>query len=247
MESLILMWKHPETKKNYVIGSLTKNTHNHYMFVYHSDKVKLATDNGFELLIGFPALGKTYYSDKLFPVFERRIPPKGRKDFKKVIEKYKLNIYPDIIWEFLKITSGKTGTDTFYFVNPITIFNKHMVLDFNIAGWSFSENIDHLLTVIKQDDCAFEIKAEPENEVDPYAVAIYAKTKDQEAKVGYIPNPFNFPIADLLEINAVKCSIELVTFLDFDNNRPVFRITGLLQIDIPKNNILRYSPYIVWK
>lgn len=245
MDSLILMWKHPETKKNYVIGLLSKLS-KRYRFTYLKNEVNTAIQVGFELLIGFPDVEKKYYSKKLFPLFERRIPPRGRKLFQNIIKKYDLDINSDVMWQFLKISQARTGTDTFSLVQPLKIIDKKLNLEFSVAGWSFTPNKILINEMIDTKDFEISLEKEPTNPKDGKAILVNISNLQQQFKLGYIPSPYNGPIFEILDkAPNLHYVSKLVYQLDFDENRPVVFIS----IDLTRHNkILQYlkkSPYVV--
>ena len=62
---LYLIWHDKVSKKQYIVGTLSKN--GKYEFEYNED-VDLAIKNGFTLLTAFPKREK-YESETLFPAF----------------------------------------------------------------------------------------------------------------------------------------------------------------------------------
>lgn len=245
MDNLILMWKHPETKKNYVIGLLSKLA-KRYRFEYVKDEVNKAIRDGFELLIGFPEIDKKYYANKLFPLFERRIPPKSRKVFKDVVEKYNLSFHSDVMWQFLRISQGKTGTDTFSLVEPVKIKDKKLHLEFTVAGWSFLDNRTKACHLLSAPNRKIYLKSEPENPKDNQAVMVYVGYGENREKIGYIPNPYNYPIYKVMtEAPNLVYEARLVRQLDFDEDRPAIYISFPLERHNKLLRDLKKSPYVV--
>lgn len=63
---LYLIWKHPDTRRNYTVGKLTRGPS--YKFEY-CEEYSEAKENGLPLIDAFP--NETQYeSDKLFSVFQ---------------------------------------------------------------------------------------------------------------------------------------------------------------------------------
>ncbi len=63
---LYLIWKDPITRRNFIVGQLSKNCQ--FEFSY-GHEVLDAMEKGFELLISFEDIDKIYKSDTLFPTF----------------------------------------------------------------------------------------------------------------------------------------------------------------------------------
>ena len=245
MDSLILMWKHPETKKNYVVGVLSKLS-KRYRFTYLKNEVNTAIQAGFDLLVGFPDFEKKYYSNKLFPLFERRIPPKSRKLFQDVIKKYEFDINSDVMWQFLKISQGRTGTDTFSLVQPLKIIDKKLNLEFSVAGWSFSGDKVLINEMIDTKNFKISLEKEPNNPKDEKAILVNISNFQQHFKLGYIPTPYNGPIFEILDkVPNLHYLSKLVHQLDFDENRPVVFISFDLTRHTKILQNLKKSPYVV--
>ena len=66
------------------------------------------------------------------------------------------------------------------------------LLDCHIAGFTYYDGLD-VIERLKL-GTAVNLKPEPENPHDPYAVAIYFEGK----KIGYIPQAKNSPVSNLL-------------------------------------------------
>ena len=63
---LYLIWQDSVSRRQFIVGQLSKN--GEYEFRY-SDDISLALNAGFQPLVAFEDISKTYYSDKLFPAF----------------------------------------------------------------------------------------------------------------------------------------------------------------------------------
>lgn len=94
--------------KEIVIGSVLKNE-DKYIFKYNKEGVEKARRIGFEYIVGFKDIEQEYISERLFPVFTSRIPPKNRHDIDKILNKLELSEYNEL--EILKRTKGKCYTD----------------------------------------------------------------------------------------------------------------------------------------
>ena len=84
---LYLIWKHPETRRQYIVGILSKN--GVFEFEYGKD-VEEARKNGFKGIAAFDEFDKKYKSEKLFPVFASRLPDKKRRGISDILKKYNL-------------------------------------------------------------------------------------------------------------------------------------------------------------
>ena len=94
--------------KEILIGDVSKND-NEYIFKYNKEGVEKASQIGFKYIVGFKDIEQEYISEKLFPVFTSRIPPKNRHDIDKILNKLELSEYDEI--DILKRTNAKCYTD----------------------------------------------------------------------------------------------------------------------------------------
>ena len=199
-----LIWKDPKTRRQYIIGQLSKN--GKYEFEYGFE-VEEALKRGFELLISFDDINKKYSSDKLFPPFRSRVPDRRRKGIDSILVKYGLNHYNE--YELLKKSGGRLPIDSMEFIDPIFDNGEDPIERvFYIAGARHyigcdGENCNGSINLKKYD--SLKLNLEPENEHDNYAVKI-CDSKDN--LIGYIPRYYSKQIFDLLSQN-LKYELEV--------------------------------------
>ena len=111
---LYLIWKSGESRKQYIVGQLTKNSR--YEFKY-CEEIKEAMENGFVPLLCFPDLDKVYENERLFPIFSSRLPDKKRKNIQSILEKYGMETYDEYM--LLKRSGARLPIDNFEFIDPI--------------------------------------------------------------------------------------------------------------------------------
>lgn len=117
---LYLIWKDPITRRNYIVGQLTKN--GQYEFSY-GHEVKDAMEKGFKLLVSFEDIDKVYTSDSLFPTFSSRLPDRKRRGIERILAKYDLEEFND--YKLLKRSGARLPIDTIEFIDPIlTGYNR---------------------------------------------------------------------------------------------------------------------------
>jgi len=193
LDFIYVVWKDVESRKNFVIGTLTRN--GHYEFRYGKD-LKDAQKAGFDPLVAFPSFEAQYCEDTLFPTFACRLPDKKRRDIDNILQKYGLTEYDE--FELLKRSGAKLPTDSLSFIEPI--FEDDSVVDrsFYVMG------IRHYLPCNGQNcslvpelapDTKLVLQAEPDCEHDPYAVQI----KDSKGTlIGYLPRYYSETISKRL-------------------------------------------------
>jgi hypothetical protein len=104
----------------------------------------------------------------------------------------------------------------------------------------------HFEQALKETGYKIILRKEPDNKEDKMAVAVHIEHKDTQQKVGYIPNPYNFPIFKIMdEAPNLLYEAHLVRQLDFDENRPVFYISFSLERQAKLLRELKKSPYVV--
>lgn len=192
---LLLIWKEPKTRRNYIIGELSKNGQFEFSYGY---EVQKAIKDGFELLIAFPDIDKVYKNDQLFSVFASRLPDPKRKGIEAILEKYSLTEYN--AYKLLKNSGARLPIDKLEFIDPIFNFESgKIVRSFFLAGPRYylgcdGEECEKSIDVTLQED--LRLILEPENEHDEYAIKIL-NTKD--ILLGYLPRYYAKGISQLIE------------------------------------------------
>lgn len=200
---LYLIWKSDKSRKQYVVGILSKN--GNFEFKYCSE-VHNAIVDGFTPLVSFPDIDVVYKNDVLFPVFASRLPDRKRKDIDTILTKYALKEFD--AYELLKRSGARLPIDNLEFIDPILNFNKPFCRTFYMAGVRHYIGCDgddcmKAIEVVRGDEVRLE--CEPENIKDKNAVAVY-DMKNQ--KLGYIPRYYSEGISQLLkEVRDVHCFI----------------------------------------
>lgn len=236
-EKLLVSWKGPKSKKNFFVGLLSKN-HNpsglNYKFIYIHEVVSHAKEEGFKPFVGLKDLHKEYCSDKLFSVFERRLPSQRRNIFKKFIEDYQLQNSNAVTWEYLKITKGRTATDNLSFLEPVYIEGGRLTYNGEIAGWSFTKSNNINLKVNDQ----VILRNDEKNTKDNKAVEII-DPKNGNERVGYIQKPFNKVFYRLLKKGYFLSGC--IESIDSNDGRPTIAVvknTSIADIDTKELNHL---------
>lgn len=235
-EKLLVSWKGPESKQNYFVGLLSKNNDSNglnYKFVYNQEIVSQAQKDGFKPFVGFKDLDKEYSSNKLFSIFERRLPNQSRNVFKKFINDYSLETSDVVTWEYLKITKGRTATDNLSFLEPVYIIGDNLIYTGEVAGWSFTRQNNHDLKVNDQ----LVLQVEENNREDNTAVEII-NPENANTRVGYIQKPFNKVFFSLLKKGySFNCYIKSIDSIE---NRPTISVEKEVSVEDIKDRELDY-------
>ncbi len=200
---LYLIWKSEQTRKQYIIGQLTKN--GQYEFQY-GEEVQSAITDGFKPLLCFPDLNKVYKDDKLFAVFKSRLPDKKRKNIQAILNKYDLKEYDDYM--LLKRSGARLPIDNLEFIDPILNLDKDVTRIFFMAGVRHYLDCDgkdctQAIKVTRGDEVF--LRKEPDNSCDQNAIQLL----DSSGKVlGYIPRYYSKGVTELLKLEKkILCHI----------------------------------------
>lgn len=182
---LLLIWKDPETRRNYTVGKLTRG--DCFTFQYYGE-AENAEEAGWKLLGAFPTY-QEYRSNTMFPVFSSRLPDKKRRDIQNILEKYGLMEYDE--FELLRRSGARLPIDTYEFIDPISPDDKGVEREFYITGIRYHSACQGsdcgALPGVKVGDILL-LEEEPENAYDPMAIRVL--TQEQEV-LGYVPRYYN--------------------------------------------------------
>ena len=192
-EFLYLIWKDPQTRRNYIVGRLLRG--NEYRFEYCEEN-ESARKAGWQGIPAFSDSKTTYSSKELFPTFSSRLPDPKRRDIHKILKKYELDAYDE--YELLRRSGARLPIDTYEFIDPIFPEDVTIQRDFYVMGIRHraacqGENCSALPSV--QVDDLLTFKPEPDNENDSMAIRIL--TTDG-SHLGYVPRYFNRGILERL-------------------------------------------------
>ena len=204
---IYLVWKDTDTRRQYVIGQLSKN--GQYEFNYGFE-VNEAIKKGFKLLISFEQIDKVYKSDILFPVFSSRLPDKKRQGLDKILSKYNMKEYDE--YKLLKRSGARLPIDNLEFIDPILDDDLEDIKRiFWIAG-------PRHYMLCDGEDCSksediyvgekLNLVLEPENKYDKSAIKVLNSNDDH---IGYIPRYYSETLTELLDrkykYNCIVCDI----------------------------------------
>ena len=189
---LYIIWKDPRSRRNYIIGKLSRE--NGFRFEYCKE-YKMAQEAGWEMLEAFPE-DKKYESKELFAAFAGRLPDPKRRGIEKILKKYGLDQYDG--YELLRKSTGRQPMDTYEFIDPIFPEDETVERDFYLMGIRHhagcnGEDCAKKPNVSKGDELF--LRAEPDNEADPFAVRV--ETKDGQM-LGYIPRYYSESVSGRL-------------------------------------------------
>ncbi|SDX34185.1 HIRAN domain-containing protein [Eubacterium barkeri] len=194
---LYLVWKDDVTRRQFVVGQLIHN--GGYTFNYGLE-VEAAIEAGFDLMLPFDDVKKTYHSAFLFPAFSSRLPDRKRVGIEGILKKYKLDSYDE--YELLKRSGAKLPIDQFQFIDPIFAEQEkdgEIQRCFYVAGPRYylgcdGENCEKALHLAPGD--SLYLKSEPKNPKDHNAIQILDSDGN---RIGYLPRYYCEGVSVLLQ------------------------------------------------
>lgn len=191
---LYLIWKCDSTRRQYIIGQLTKN--GQYEFQY-CEEIEDALEAGFMPLVSFERLDQVYRCKELFPVFSSRLPDRKRKDIDKILEKYGLEEYDS--YQLLKRSGARLPIDNLQFIDPILNFESEFEKTFYLAGARYylgcKGNTCSEAVPVTQGDEVF-LKREMDNPYDKNAICV---VNEQQKLLGYVPRYYSKAFVRFME------------------------------------------------
>ncbi len=193
-KSMWLIWKQPESRRRYKVGTLTK-TNDKYTFVYEDPELSEALKVGFDYFPGFNDINLKYESDHLFANISTRLPNKKREDYLQLLNIYNLENDSNE-FDILQATKGRLITDNFEFV---PVFDKNK-LEFDVAGTRYSKDLKKCKDLLEvNDELLFEL--EPDNIEDENAIKVIFIKNNNKYHIGYVPRYYTKQLAELLQNN----------------------------------------------
>lgn len=198
VQTLLVVWQDENSRSYYHIGTLSYYN-GLYEFCYTAKegqkKLGDALKNGYMIHPVFPDITKTYRSEKMFPAFDRRIPFTDRKDYYDILADLGLNEDASKM-DILRATRGRLAGDAYSFEQPLRMdHHNNLRSSFYIHGMRHRDLPTEWSSWMKEHR-ALNLVQEPDNEHDPYAVAIYTKSGKH---LGYIPAFYSNAVFSLIE------------------------------------------------
>lgn len=191
---LYLIWKCDSTRRQYIVGQLTKN--GQYEFKY-GEEFEEAKEAGFRPLVSFEKPDKVYTCKELFPVFASRLPDRKRRDIKKILEKYGLEKYD--AYQLLKKSGAKLPIDNLQFIDPILDMENSFEKTFYLAGARHylgceGEVCENVVSVTRGDEVF--LRWEQENPYDVNAICVLDVKRQ---RLGYVPRYYSQAMVRFIE------------------------------------------------
>lgn len=179
VDQLVLIWKDPDTRERFAVGMLRRAA-GEYLFSYETRRpqsLEAARARGFRLLESFLEL-KEYRSSKLFPAFQRRIPPKLSTELRKRVEKMGDGTLDPMA--ILSLTGGRQPTNTLELMENTAWICRPRTISFPLMQHYSAPAGTKTINV----GDPVRLRLELENQHDRSASAIYGP---DSTKLGYVP------------------------------------------------------------
>ncbi len=193
---IYLIWKDPKSRRQFIIGHLSKNGQFEFEYGFEVEK---AIKAGFELLIGFENINEIYKSDILFPVFSSRLPDKKRRGIETILSKYNMEKYDE--YKLLKRSGARLPIDSLEFIDPIMMNDdiRDVTRIFYLAGPRHyigcnGEECAKSIDIEKYE--ALKLVLESENDYDNNAIKI---CNSKGLHIGYLPRYYSPEVTELLK------------------------------------------------
>nr|VFJ94520.1 MAG: hypothetical protein BECKLFY1418B_GA0070995_105914 [Candidatus Kentron sp. LFY]VFJ98581.1 MAG: hypothetical protein BECKLFY1418A_GA0070994_108510 [Candidatus Kentron sp. LFY] len=202
MNTLYLAAQHPDTRRWYTVGRLTREN-GHYLFGYTQGAIKFPD---FGYLGRMKDMSRIYYSTQLFPTFANRLLNKSRPEYPDYLAWMGLNETASDM-ELLARSGGQRATDWFCVypeVEPnkqgeaVLYFFSHGVRHLDSTG---QEAIRHLKT-----GDPLQSIAEDDNPHDPRALLLETA---QSVPVGYCPRYLNRGLRSIQDRDRTLLRVEV--------------------------------------
>lgn len=206
---LFLSWQRPmagaERRTRRIVGEIERDG-DRVVFRYLADRddFRRARDEGFE---GFPTFKLTpqahQFTDGVLDAFMRRLPPRKRDDFSQYLAQYRLpENFAASDMTLLAYTGAKLPSDGFELVPDLTGIAPPFEILMEVAGFRHNDVSTESISI----GDPVELVREPENPVDPEAIAV----THARGKIGYIARPFCGAVANWLSNFSYQGHVERI-------------------------------------
>lgn len=180
--SLLVIWKHPDTRRLRRIGKLDHLTDGRFAFSYLDESREA---EGFRPLVAFPDIDATYISENLPAFFRNRVMNPGRPDYEEFLGWLGLESEtPDLPIEILARTGGPRATDTFHIVDAPNPDTNGVVTRFFVSGVNHCHGAIDKIRLMTE-GAELMLRPEPSNPVNPHAVLI---DESDKSSIGWVPD-----------------------------------------------------------
>lgn len=179
---LVVAWQNPRTRSMHPVGVLEEDGQTYtYRFRYLK---RAAEAEDFRPFLGFPDLGRSYTSNRLFPLFAQRVMDARRPDYEGYLDSLGLSGRPGPM-EILARSGGKRVGDMIQlFPEPQTGENGATSCLFLVHGIRHIPGAEDRVERLNRGD-VLHLLDEPSNPKNPRAILV---TADGGDRIGWVPD-----------------------------------------------------------
>lgn len=216
-----LIWKEPEKRRRYKIGTLVKDDAG-YEFKYVNPELDDAKEVGFNYFPGFEDTNKVYRSNSLFANIATRLPNVNRPDYLEILNAYNLE-KDSSEFEILLSTKGRLVTDNYEFVPS---FDQNKV-EFDVAGTRHCDDVSKCKEWLSVNSRLY-LEPEPDNVSDKDAIKVMFVHENVKYHLGYVPRYYSHELLDLL--NKKTDYSAMIQCLNFETELSDENITACVKL-----------------
>lgn len=195
--SLLVIWKHPETRRSRRVGKLDQLTDGRFAFSY-LDESREAED--FRPLVAFPDMESTYVSESLPAFFRNRVMNSGRPDYEEYLGWLGLDSKnPDLPIEILARTGGPRVTDTFHLVDAPNPAADGVITRFFVSGVNHCDGAMDKIRKMSE-GAELYLRAETSN---PFNSQAFLIDESDNSSIGWVPDWLLSELKPLIESDSV--------------------------------------------
>jgi len=205
---LFLFWQRPiagkERRTRHLVGEIERVADGTvFRYLKNQDDFARAREEGFQ---GFPAFDikkASEYTTGALDAFMRRVPPRRRDDFIEYLARHRLpETFAGSDLALLAYTGAKLPGDGFEIVPDLAGIAPPMELVMEVAGFRHQDVPIDTIAVGEK----VELVPEPNNQVDPEAVAVMCAY----GRIGYIARPYRTTVNNWLSCFSVEANIDRI-------------------------------------
>jgi hypothetical protein len=210
VRTLFLAWQDPDERSWYTVGRLDQKNGT-YVFRY-TQGAEEAMGQGFNPIVSFPDLRRTYESDEIFPLFANQVLSRNRPEFDDFVEW--LSIPKDEADPIAILArTGDQVTDTLeIFPYPTKLSEHTYVVHFFVRGLRHQSSC--AIERVQQLEPGDPLRLMPDlqNEHDEDACMLRTAEREKQAKhlMGYLPRYLAREMAKLSREQVARSNVEVV-------------------------------------
>jgi len=207
---LFLAWQAPSERSWYTVGRLDQSNGT-YVFRY-TKGAKQAQKRGFDPIVSFPDLDRTYESDEIFPLFANQVLPRSRPEFDDFVDWLGLPKDEADPVAILART-GEQVTDTLeIFPYPKQLSEDKYVVHFFVRGLRHQSSctIERVRHLEPGDSLRLMPDIQNEHDADACMLRTAEQVEPPKHLMGYLPRYLAREFVELSKEQMAQSTVEVV-------------------------------------